>query len=165
MIVIEKYPCNDNNEARTRERYWYEQLNANLNQKKPIRTEEEYREYSKMYQHTEQRKKYIEEHREQASERSRIYYETNKEEILQKDKEYYEKNKEQILEYQKEYYGNNKDLVNEKHKKYCETNKEQIDKQRKGTHLCECGIQYTQSNKSRHDKSKKHIAFIASQTL
>ena len=26
MIEIEKYPCNDNNEARSRERHWYEVL-------------------------------------------------------------------------------------------------------------------------------------------
>ena len=31
MIEIEKYPCNDKNEACARERYWYELLNANMN--------------------------------------------------------------------------------------------------------------------------------------
>ena len=31
MIEIEKYNCNDCNEACSRERYWYELLNANLN--------------------------------------------------------------------------------------------------------------------------------------
>ena len=31
MIEIEKYPCNDGNEARSRERYWAEQFNATLN--------------------------------------------------------------------------------------------------------------------------------------
>jgi hypothetical protein len=31
MIMIESYPCNDKNEARKRERYWIETLNANLN--------------------------------------------------------------------------------------------------------------------------------------
>lgn len=38
MLEIEKSPCSDGNEARTRERYWYEQLNANLSCFKPIRT-------------------------------------------------------------------------------------------------------------------------------
>ena len=37
MVEIEKYPCNDRNEASSRERYWYEQLNTkNMNTKKPI---------------------------------------------------------------------------------------------------------------------------------
>ena len=35
MIEIEKYPCNDDNEARSRERYWYEVLNANMNSQCP----------------------------------------------------------------------------------------------------------------------------------
>ena len=29
MIEIEKYPCNDKNEAKARERYWLETLNYN----------------------------------------------------------------------------------------------------------------------------------------
>ena len=31
MVEIEKYPCNDSNEACARERYYYELLNAKLN--------------------------------------------------------------------------------------------------------------------------------------
>ena len=40
MIEIEKYPCNDGHEARARERYWCEQLNANLNTRTPITIKE-----------------------------------------------------------------------------------------------------------------------------
>ncbi len=37
MIEIEKFPCNDRNEAAARERYWFEQLNTkNMNTKKPV---------------------------------------------------------------------------------------------------------------------------------
>ena len=35
MYEIEKFPCNDSNEARARERYWYEELKANLNMSTP----------------------------------------------------------------------------------------------------------------------------------
>jgi len=42
MIEIEKYPCNDANEARKRERFWFEELNAKLNQVYPSRTKQEY---------------------------------------------------------------------------------------------------------------------------
>jgi hypothetical protein len=48
MIEIEKYNCNDGNEARARERYWYEQLEAKLNQCYPARGD---REYSRTYYH------------------------------------------------------------------------------------------------------------------
>ena len=42
MIEIEKFPCNDGNEARKRERFWIEELKATLNiYKRPILTEDE----------------------------------------------------------------------------------------------------------------------------
>jgi hypothetical protein len=41
MIEIEKYPCLDGNEARKRERYWFEQLKANLNVCYPNRSTKE----------------------------------------------------------------------------------------------------------------------------
>ena len=43
MIEIEKYPCNDVNEAKKRERYWIETLKATLNVKCPSRTDKEYK--------------------------------------------------------------------------------------------------------------------------
>ena len=53
MIEIEKFPCKDSNEARARERYWYEQLNATLNavcptlnvEKRKLRANETSRQY------------------------------------------------------------------------------------------------------------------------
>lgn len=53
MIEIEKYPCNDGNEARARERYWYETLNANINNNVPNRSIKEYR---KKYNETNKEK-------------------------------------------------------------------------------------------------------------
>ena len=37
MIEIEKFPCNDGNEARSRERYWCETLCATLNDRTPYK--------------------------------------------------------------------------------------------------------------------------------
>ena len=45
MIEIEKYPCNDGNEARKKERYWVEELKATLNNNKPILTTTERENY------------------------------------------------------------------------------------------------------------------------
>ena len=42
MIEIEKYPCNDANELRARERYYYEQLKGTLNGNVPNRSKKEY---------------------------------------------------------------------------------------------------------------------------
>ena len=47
MIEIEKFSCKDANEAKARERYWYEELKANLNSIRPILTIEEKKEYKK----------------------------------------------------------------------------------------------------------------------
>ena len=41
MIEVEKFSCNDGNEAKARQRFWMEQLNANLNFCKPILTQDE----------------------------------------------------------------------------------------------------------------------------
>ena len=43
MVEIEKYPCNDANEATSRERYWFGILNSNLNTIYPHRTRAQYR--------------------------------------------------------------------------------------------------------------------------
>ena len=42
MLEIEKYSCIDGNEARTRERYWCERLQATLNVNCPITSKMEH---------------------------------------------------------------------------------------------------------------------------
>ena len=80
MIEIEKYPCNDKNEACSRERHWYEQLNSNLNTYRPMITNEELKIAKKAYKQTD---KY--------QEVAKIYGKKHREE----NKEYYdEKNKQ-----------------------------------------------------------------------
>ena len=96
MLEIEKYPCKDGNEARTRERYWYEQLNAKLNQICPITSKQEKKEYMIQYREENkeklkaQRKQYCDNHKEKVKK----YYEANKEHY----KRYREENKEKISE-------------------------------------------------------------------
>jgi hypothetical protein len=43
MVQIEEYSCSNSNEAGARERYWYETLNANMNNKVPNRSEKEFK--------------------------------------------------------------------------------------------------------------------------
>ena len=78
MIEIEKYPCNDDNEARARERHWYEVLNANLNTISPTLNLENKRETSKIL--------------------SKNYHEKNKDNISVFYKDYYVQNKDTINE-------------------------------------------------------------------
>lgn len=89
MIEIEKYPCIDGNEASSRERYWYEQLNATLNKCIPCRNKNEY----------------YKDNKDKILDYKKDYYQTNKHKKL----EYYQTNKEKILEKKKEKYQTNKD--------------------------------------------------------
>jgi len=87
MIEVEKISCQDGNEARKRERYWFEELKANLNRLTPLRTEEE---------RVKNCKKYNAEHKDEITQQRAEYYEKNKEAILQQCKEYHQKNKDEI---------------------------------------------------------------------
>lgn len=68
MIEVEKYSCNDRKELHSRERYWFETLQATLNKWVPNRSNKQYKEDNK-----EKIKKYHKQH-----------YEDNKEKRQQK---------------------------------------------------------------------------------
>lgn len=76
MIEIEKYSCADANEARARERYFYEELNANLNSQRPLTTKEE-----RTNDHKATHKAAYKKDRELYINRAKLYAENNKEKI------------------------------------------------------------------------------------
>ena len=78
MIEIEKFACNDGNEARAREEYWRCHFNAQLNTKRSYITEVERIERDK--------------------EKRLEYNERNKEKRLEYQKEYFKQNKDKINE-------------------------------------------------------------------
>ena len=161
MLEIEKYPCNDINEATARERHWYEQLNAILNTQIPSRTK---REYIKEYYETnkEQILEKAKEYRETNKEQILEYRETNKQHFVEYQKEYYETNKEQFLEKAKEYYETNKKQILQQKKEYRETNREQINEKQKQKFDCECGGKYILCHKLRHLNTQKHNNYLNS---
>ena len=71
MIEIQKYPCNDGNEARAREEYWRSHFNAQLNMVKSYTTYEERLEQKKRYNHAnkEKRKEYYEQNKDKINEK------------------------------------------------------------------------------------------------
>ena len=95
MILIENYPCNNGNEARAKERYYIEMLQATLNMKRPIITRDESKEQMKNLQ-----KEFYEKNKEKLKE----FYQLNKEKHSENSKEYYEKNKERLNKKSKEYH-------------------------------------------------------------
>ena len=147
MIEIEKYPCNDMNEATKQERYWYEQLNANMNQLNPNRNQAEYLEVKKEYFKI----------------KNKEYRELHKDEIREGRKLYRDSNKDKIKEHRHEYYEENKDKVLNKLKVYRENNKEKLKERKSEKHSCECGKNYTINHKKRHERTKFHQDYINNQ--
>lgn len=116
MIEIEKYICEDENEARMRERYWYEILQPKLNSFVPIKTDSENKQYHKNYRDT---------HKENNKEYQKNYQLENKEKIKQQRKEYFQNSKNILLEpiicecgkkYTKIHYNRHCETI--KHQKY-----------------------------------------------
>ena len=93
MIQIEPYPCNNKRELETRERYWLEQLNANLNSQIPSRTQKEYQQDNKDKIAT-QRKQYQQDNRDTISAKQKQYYQDKKETFLAYQKQYSQQKKE-----------------------------------------------------------------------
>jgi hypothetical protein len=126
MIQIEEFNCNNQREAETRERYWLEFYNAQLNSVIPFRTKKEYYNSNKEVL-LEKQKEYYEANVDKIKE----YYEANTEKFKEQKKEYREINKEQIKEYMKIYYEANNEQMKEKHKEYYEANKDKINERRR----------------------------------
>jgi hypothetical protein len=137
MLTIEMYPCNNDIEARLREREWYEKLNANMNTIRPLTTNEEYKKdkqlYDKQYAetHKEEKQKYKKQYYEDNKEEIKLIAETHKEEKQKYRKQYYEDNKEQLKQSQKQYKECHKEDKRLYNKQYAENNKEKINAKRK----------------------------------
>jgi len=144
MIEIEKYPCNDEREARARERFQYEQLHASMNTVRPLRTEDEEKEYIKEYN-----KKYYHNNKEVLSQKNKEYRKNNKEKLKKKRKEYNEKNIERIREYDR-----NRPNKEERNKKN--------NIQRGKKYTCSCGSEIRKDSKARHERTPKHQQYIES---
>lgn len=96
MILIEEYPCNSSLEARSRERYWQEQLNTTMNTNKAQITDAEYYENNK----------------ERILNNNKIWKESNKDIVIEYSKNYQIINKEKIAKRKKEKREKDKLIIN-----------------------------------------------------
>ena len=131
MLEIEKYPCQDKNEAHKREEEIRIDRKSKLNSIKAFGAET-IKEYHKIYH---------QEHKDKIKEQKIKYYEEHKEECLKKCKKYREEHKEECLKKCKKYREENKDKIKEIKKQWC--NKEFI---------CKCGWVGTNYTKRTHFK-------------
>jgi hypothetical protein len=144
MIQIEEYPCTNGNEARARERYWFEQLNAMLNTQHPNRSKKEYG------------KEFYKNNKDKINE----YNKTNTDKIKERRQKWYESNKDKIAYQKKEQYELNKDTICKNAKEYAELNKDKIKEYRAQLYMCECGATFKKSNMYNHKNTKKHINYL-----
>ena len=137
MIEIEKYPCNDGNSARARERYWYDELKAKLNTQVPNRTSKEY--YDETYESQKDKKKQ--------------YRKLNDDKI----KQYRKEHAEEKIEYNKLYRQANIETLREKRKIHNKINADKIkEKQRVQVECKVCHITMNSCCMSNHKRTLKH---------
>ena len=65
---------------------------------------------------------------------------------------------EQVKEYNAKYREQNKEAITE----YRENNREKLAEQQKEKFTCDCGSICSKGNKSKHEKTKKHLAYLES---
>ena len=178
MIVIKEFPCQNLREAEAEEDKVMREMKATMNMIRAFHPKEEWCEDNKeklqeyRHQYYQDNKEYkIEyqhqfyvENKERILEQNRGYREKNKEQIKERHRQWYEKNKEKIQEYKHQYGIKNKEQIKERSHQWREKNKEKIHKRINKVCLCECGKEYTLTNKLRHEKSKFHLNFICSDT-
>lgn len=145
--LIECFPCNSKDELRKREGEIIRETENCVNKVIAGRT----------------KKQYLEDNKEVIKEKKKQYYENNKEVIKENNKQYREENKEVIKEYSKQYREENKERNKKYSKQYREDNKEQIEQKRSVKYTCDCGSMSRKSNKSYHERSKKHQDWLNSQ--
>lgn len=142
MILVEEYPCENIMQKLQRERYWCEELKADLNKQYPGRT----------------KKEWYEDNKEQISLQKKEWYEDNKKQILARGKKYREENKEEISAKKKNYHEANKKEISIKKKEYYEANKKKIREKQNQKVKCEiCNCEFSKNGKVNHERTKKHM--------
>jgi len=145
--LIENYPCSTREELRAREGEWIRKI-ATLNKLIAGRDSKGY--YDDNAELLRQKSKdYREQHKEQTKQYNKQYREANTDKIKAIRKNYMEQNHEKVLEQKKQYHIANK----QKEREY---KKQKYEEQGKLKTTCECGCVVTQSNLSRHLKTKRH---------
>jgi hypothetical protein len=136
MKPLEEYPCENKTQQMIREQYWIDQLKPEMNC----------------------RASYLE--GSNKSEKAKAHYEANKD----KKKAYYKANIIHIKEIDKANKLKNAVSIKEKKKAFYEANKDKIKKYKNEKFTCECGIIYCQNHKSRHERTQKHLSYVAAKS-
>ena len=131
IVLLETYPCHNNDELRSRETH-YQKQNKCVNKFIAFRSEVDHLEY---------RKQYREEHHDK---------------ILEYQKQYRIEHNEEISEYKKKYREEHRDELLKQMKQYREEHKQEISEKAKEIITCECGRPVRKYDLKRHQRSDIH---------
>jgi len=137
MVLIENFPCENDLQARSKEREWLEKLGATMNSCSPTISQEEKKQYII---------KYCEEHREELNAKSAKYNAEHREERNAYSAKYREEHREELNAKATKYYEEHREELNAK----C------IERSSKKM-TCACGVEHCVGHKTNHLKSAKHI--------
>jgi len=85
------------------------------------------------------------------------YHEEHKEEIKEHHAKYYQEHKIELNELASKYYQEHKEEIKKYNAQYQQNHKEEISLKRAIKITCECGSIYAKADKSRHEKTAKHL--------
>ena len=161
--LLEEVKCENVEQLRAKEGYYIRKmgtLNGLINgrTKEELTQTQEYKDKKK-----EQDRNWYLNNKEYSNQKSKEYRENHEQEIKEWKKQHYEENKKEILEKQKQYHQENKEARNAQKREYYERTKVELNAKRNVKLLCECGVEYTKRNATRHQNSKHHQNFINNQ--
>ena len=119
-----------------------------------------YRSYVSVEQKKKELQAYMNEYKEYFNLKAKEYKQKNKEKIQLMNKIKYEQNKEAISLQCKKKYENNSEQMKQQHKQYWKEHAKEINDKRKEKITCECGQVLSKWNISKHNKTKKHLAYV-----
>jgi hypothetical protein len=162
IILLEICPCTTKEELYKREAHYIKELNC-INKNIPLRTWKERREVD-IEGHKEYMKKYRDENKDKIKETKKDYNAVHSIQIKAYQRDYRITKKETIAVqkkiYDKDYQANNSEAIKAKRKEFYEKNKDNILNKQSEKITCSCGAVVSKGSKSRHEKTKIHIAFI-----
>jgi hypothetical protein len=150
IVLIENYPCATKDELRARERYWFDNI-ENCNKCRPMKMDAD-----KSEVHKEQYQRHLKLH----PDANKKHYQRKLELNPNLNQKTYQRKLELYPDLCKKQYQKrlelHPDLCKKQYQRALELHPEYLER-----HNCECGGHYTGLKKSRHEKSKKHLNYIA----
>ena len=140
IILLESVEAESKDELTAREAHYIRTIKC-VNKIIPLRTDKEYRKDNR--------------------DKIKQYRSDNKEKIFEYTKQYRLDNKDKLCVCNKQYRENNKEKISELKKQNYQTNKDAILQKGKEKFTCECGSIVRSDNRSRHQKSLKHLKYLA----